>query len=80
MTLADLTPLLQLYEMVVLENYALRATLENLPGWNDETVNTNKEKYRPIVSGQFAVLYQLGNNPIALNAALQDILKSKKLN
>ncbi len=80
MTILDLKPLLELYESAVLEIYALRATLAKLPGWDDDTVNVNKEKYRPIVSERCSVLYQLGNNPTGLNAALENILRARKPN
>jgi hypothetical protein len=80
MTILDLKPLLQQYEQMVLEIYALRATLAELPNWDDDTVNQNKEKYRQSVAEKFEVLYRLGDNPAQLNAVLEGILKSGKSN
>ena len=80
MTLAPLVPLVKILEELFLENYALRATLAPLEGWDDSTVNGHKEKARQIFHVQFAVVYQHADNPVRLHKALEDILRAKKPN
>jgi hypothetical protein len=79
-TISDLTPLLRMYEILVLENYALRQTLADLPKWDDETVNAHKEKWRPFVAQQFAEIYKHADNPTLLHRILSEMLRSKKPN
>jgi len=80
MTIAPILPLLKLYEELFIENYALRATLAPFPDWDASTVDAHKEKARQIFGPQFAVVFQHANNPVKLNAMLQNMLKAKKPN
>ena len=78
MTTSPLLQIVELLEQLFVENYALRATLADLDGWDDSTVNTQKEKAQKIFAERFSVVYRLANNPVELNAALENILRGKK--
>jgi len=80
MTLTPLEPLIKLLEELFVENYALRATLAPLGGWDDSTVDGHKEKGRKVFAAKFDAVYRLANNPVELNAALENILRAKKPN
>jgi hypothetical protein len=80
MTIEPLLPLLKLLEQLFVENYALRATLGDLDGWDDSTVDGHKEKAQQVFAQRFAAVYRLANNPVELNAALENILRAKKPN
>jgi hypothetical protein len=55
--------LLDTLERLALENYALRETLQPLSGWDDETVNLNKEKHRARVHAWIEQFRKLASNP-----------------
>ena len=80
MTIESYVALLKLYEQLFYENYALRATLTPLSGWDDSVVDAHKEKARTIYGKQFEVVFQHANNPAKLNAVLENMLRSKKPN
>jgi hypothetical protein len=80
MTIASLSPLLRVLEELFVENYALRATLEPLAGWDDSTVDGHKEKGRQVFAARFSVVFQHVDNPAKLNAVLESMLRAKKPN
>jgi hypothetical protein len=80
MTIASLLPFVKMLEELFVENYALRATLGGLSGWDDSTVDGHKKKARQVFAAKFAAVYQHADNPAKLNAALENILRAKKPN
>ena len=80
MNTIDWTPILKVFEELYVENRALRMTLSNLPQWDDDAVNANKEKARQVLAPQFAVLYQHARTPRTLDEILAAILRVKKPN
>jgi|HubBroStandDraft_6_1064221.scaffolds.fasta_scaffold1526810_2 hypothetical protein len=80
MTIAPLLPLVKILEQLFVENYALRATLGPLAGWDDSTVDGHKKTARKVFGSQFAAVYRHADNPAKLQAALESILRAKKPN